>query len=246
MAVCIPARDEETTVGAIVRTVRTELMERIPVVDELVVVDDGSRDATAAVAEKNGALVLAAASGGDGAVAGGKGRAMRQAVEGTSADVVVFCDADLASFGPHFVTGLAGPLLADERLLLVKPRYTRSYRGIPGEGGRVTELVARPLIAALFPELASVSQPLAGETGVRRDVLDRVHLENGYGVEAALLVDVASIGGHKAVAECDLGVREHRNRPLSELAPQASEVMQALMARSRATASGAPGAPVRS
>lgn len=240
VAVCIPARNEEATVGAIVGSIHKELMVEVPVVDHLVVADDGSWDATAAVAEKNGADVVAVGRRG-GENGSGKGWAMRRAVEATSAEVIMFCDADLLSFGPHYVAGLVGPLLESDDLALVKPEYSRTYRGLPGEGGRVTELMARPLIAALFPRLAAVTQPLAGETAVTRSVLDRIELETGYGVEAALLVDVAEVVGPAAIAQCGLGTREHRNRPLAELASEASEVMRALMARAGVLPPGSPG-----
>ena len=246
VAVCIPARNEEATVGAIVASIHDELMVDVPVVDQLVVADDGSWDSTAAVAEKNGAHVVSVGRRGGADAGAGKGRAMRRGIEATSAEVVMFCDADLLSFGPHYVTGLVGPILSFDDLLLVKPEYSRPYRGVPGEGGRVTELTARPLIAALFPELAGVTQPLAGETASARSVLDSVDLESGYGVEAALLVDVARVAGPEAIAQCDLGIREHRNRPLAELAPEASEVMRALMGRAGMCAPGSPRSRARS
>ncbi|HUZ19015.1 MAG TPA: glucosyl-3-phosphoglycerate synthase [Acidimicrobiales bacterium] len=235
VAVCIPARDEERTVARVVAAVRYELVERTRIVDELVVIDDGSLDATAAVAERAGARVVPSTEGRCAArpAAIGKGGAMRRGVEVTTGDLVVFLDADVVNLRDHFVTGLLGPLLVRPDLVLVKGCYTRAYRGDPSGGGRVTELVARPAISLLFPSLAALSQPLAGETAVRRSVVEELELAEGYGVEMGLLLDVAGRHGAGAIAQVDLGVRVHRNRPLAELAPQAREVLAVALGRSR-------------
>lgn len=216
--------DEEATVGQVVAVIRDELMTDVPLVDELVVVDDGSVDGTAAVARAAGADVIAAAHH-------GKGQAMWKAVHATSGDLVVFCDADVRDFAPHFVTGLLGPLLLRDDVAFVKGFYKRPLDGRPDEGGRVTELVARPLIAALFPHLAAVAQPLAGECAARRDVYEQVPFVDGYGVDLGLIIDVAERFGIGAMAQCDLGVRVHRNRPLSDLGPQALAIVQVALGR---------------
>ena len=225
VCVFIPARDEAGTVGAIVSSIRSALCEACALVDEIVVVDDGSRDATAARAEEAGAVVLE----GPGL---GKGEAMRLAAG--RADLVVFLDADVENFGPHFVSGLLGPLLGAPGVVLVKGRYERALDGASGGGGRVTELVAKPVISLLFPWLAGVDQPLAGETAVRGCVLDELELAGGYGVEMGLLLDVPSRYGTGAIAQVDLGSRRHRNRPLAELAPQAREVLATALSRAGA------------
>lgn len=232
VSVCIPARDEEPTVAGVVAGVRRALTAAgggVDLVDEIVVVDDGSTDATAAAAARAGATVVRT-----GAPGGGKGEAMAAGLAATSGDLVVFLDADVENFGPHFVTGLLGPLLDDPAVVLVKAVYDRPLHGAPTGGGRVTELVARPVIDLLFPELAHVRQPLAGETALRRSVLGRVTLEGGYGVEMGLLVDVAEAFGTDAIAQVDLGVRVHRNRPLDQLRPQATDVLRAALARAGA------------
>ncbi len=242
VSVCIPARDEAGTLGPILSCVQSELVSGAGLVDEVVVVDDGSRDATAQVAEAAGARVVTTGSEGL-----GKGQALWRAVAESSGDLVVFCDADVANFGPHFVTGLLGPLLEAGEVALVKGFYQRPLDGAGRGGGRVTELVARPLIATLFPHLGGVIQPLAGETAATRQVLEQVAFAHGYGVELGLLIDVSTRWGTGSLAQVDLGVRVHRNRPLEELSVQALAVMQVALAKAGAASGPAvldrPGLP---
>ncbi len=231
IAVCIPARNEAATVGPIVDTIVTTLTDRsggLPLVDDVVVVDDGSDDGTADLARRAGARVIRSES-----LAGGKGQAMRSALIATEADLIAFVDADVTNFGPHFVTGLLEPLLMGDSVTLVKGYYRRPLHGSPDGGGRVTELVARPVIDLLFPHLAVIEQPLAGETAAPRWVLEKCGLADGYAVELALLIDVASLYGVDSIAQVDLGIRIHRNRPLDELRPQATDVLRAALARAR-------------
>jgi glucosyl-3-phosphoglycerate synthase len=237
ISVCLPARNEEATVGQVVKAIRTALMAQAPLVDELIVVDDGSTDRTATVARAAGAEVVAMSAidpgggGGGGCLSGGKGQAMWKAVYVSNGDLVVFCDADIRQFAPHFVTGLLGPLLLHDDVMFVKGFYDRPLDGRPAEGGRVTELVARPLIAALLPHLAAMTQPLAGECAARRQVFEAVPFVDGYGVDLGLVIDVAERFGVAAMAQCDLGERIHRNRPLSDLGPQALAVVQVALSR---------------
>ena len=224
VSVCIPARDEAATVAGVVSPVRPALEGPEPLVDELIVVDDGSTDATGAVAEAAGARVVRRSG------PPGKGRAMAAGVRASSGDIVVFLDADVRNVGLHFVHRLVEALLLDDGLVLVKGAYDRPGNGGTG-GGRVTELLARPLLRRFFPELAFLRQPLAGEVAVRRLALDGLVLEPGYGVELGMLVDVARWYGPAAVAEVDLGERIHRNRPLTELSAQADEVLAAVLTR---------------
>jgi len=234
VAVCLPARNEAATLGAIVSSVRSTLTGAgggADLVDDIVVVDDGSEDDTAAVARHGGARVITARTAG-----GGKGQAMAIALAETDAELLVFLDADVENFDPHYVTGLLGPLVFDPSpgrpdVALVKAFYDRPLHGEKGAGGRVTELVARPVIDLLFPHLGGVRQPLAGETAAPRTVLDKTGLAPGYGVELALLIDVAEHFGVEQVAQVDLGVRIHRNRPLTELRPQATDVLGAALRR---------------
>lgn len=231
VSVCIPARNEAGTVGPIVRTIVEALTtgsNGVPLVDEIVVVDDGSVDQTAEIAAGAGARVVSTGSSG-----GGKGQAMRASLEAAEGDIIAFVDADVTNFAPHFVTGLLGPLLIDDSVSLVKGFYHRPLHGAPDGGGRVTELMAKPVIGQLFPHLASIEQPLAGETAAPRWVLEKCGLADGYAVEMALLIDVAARFGVATIAQVDLGTRVHRNRPLAELRPQATDVLRAALSRAR-------------
>lgn len=217
ISVCIPARDEELTVGAVVSTIRCDLVERHALVDEIVVVDDGSRDQTAALATAAGARVISGP-------AAGKGDALWTSVASSIGDLVVWCDADVREFDSRFVVGLAAPMLLDEHIDFVKGWYERN-------SGRVTELTARPVISLLFPNLAGFVQPLSGEYAGRRTLLEELPFTTDYGVDIGLLIDVAERIGLGRMAQVDLGVRVHRNRPLEELTPQAEQVLRAALER---------------
>ncbi len=231
VSLCLPARDEAGTVGPIVARTRTALVERTGLVDEILVLDDHSADDTAAVARAAGARVVAAADVLSSHGAGhGKGEALWKSLHAAEGDLIVWCDADVVDFEPHFVVGLLGPLLSDRSVEFVKGCYERPGSD-GGTGGRVTELVARPLLALLFPELAAIRQPLAGEYAGRRELLEQVPFVEGYGVDLGLLIDIAERFGPGVLAEVDLGVRVHRNRPLGELAPQAAEILRMVLQR---------------
>jgi len=231
VSVVIPARDEEDTVAGIVRRVRDDLAG-VGLVDEIVVVDDGSSDRTSERARDAGARVVAAGSLlGDEGWGPGKGKAMWEGLYAASGELIVYLDADVTGFSAHYVTGLLGPLLLHPGTAFVKAFYERPLDGRSGEGGRVTELAARPLLSVLFPHLAGVVQPLAGECAARREVLEQVPFTHGYGVDLGLLVDVAALVGTNSLAQVDLDVRVHRNRPLAELSAQATAVLCAALDR---------------
>jgi glucosyl-3-phosphoglycerate synthase len=225
VSVCIPARDEAATIAGVVTPIVDVLCGVHGLVAEVVVADDGSVDGTGALAAALGARVVRRTG------RPGKGAAMAAAARLATGDVVVFLDADVRNFGSHFVTRLLEPFLLDDAVMLVKGSYRRPGDGGPAEGGRVTELLARPLLRRLFPELAFVRQPLAGEVAVRRTVLEDLNLEPGYGVEVGMLLDVAARYGPAAIAQADLGERVHRNRPLAQLTGQADEVLAAVLDR---------------
>jgi glucosyl-3-phosphoglycerate synthase len=230
-SLCIPARDEAATIGRIVETARRRLMEAVPLLDEILVVDDHSVDGTAEVASAAGAKVVHSADVLPGAGPGsGKGDAIWKSLAASSGDLVAWVDGDITDFGPRFVTGLLGPLVTYPSVAFVKGFYRRPGGGRAG-GGRVTELVARPLIARLFPHLAGIVQPLAGEYAGRREVLEALPIVCGWGVDLALVVDVVAGRGLPALAQVDLGTRRHRHRPLDELSPQALAILTTALRR---------------
>jgi glucosyl-3-phosphoglycerate synthase len=149
----------------------------------------------------------------------------------SSGDIVVWCDADVRDFSTRFISGMLGPLLTDSSVGFVKGFYERPDDGHVRGGGRVTELVARPLLTMCFPELGEIVQPLSGEYGGRRAVLEQLPFVEGYGVDIAMLIDIMNRFSAATIAQVDLGERIHRNRPLHELSPMAAQVMQAAMRR---------------
>jgi len=230
ISVVIPARNEERTVAAVVGAIARALIDDLPLVDELVVMDSDSTDATAKAAASAGAVVYRTAEVLPAAGSfPGKGEALWKSLAVTAGDLLVFIDADLTSWGPHFVSGLIGPLLAQPEVQLVKGFYTRVRTETDGststEGGRVTELVARPLISLWWPELAGVVQPLAGEWAARRGLMESLCIPVGYGVELATLMDTAARHGLDAVAQVDLGSRAHRHQANHDLALMAAELL---------------------
>ena len=236
VSVCLPARNEEATVGAIVERVAASA-----IVGEIVVIDDGSTDATATVAARAGATVVRESAllpeAGPGS---GKGNVLWKSLAACTGDIVCYLDADLRNFRAEYVERLCTPLLRDPGTMFVKAFYARSFEGAPTGGGRVTELVGRPLLSLLFPKLADVVQPLGGEYAARRSALEVLPFVEGWGVELALLIDMVERFGRDAVQQVDLGVREHRNRPLEELAPQALAILATGLARAGLTQLDAP------
>jgi len=230
VSVCIPCRDEAATVGPLVSSIRSELVQKRALVDELIVLDDRSTDDTAAVAASAGARVVdiqeVHAQHGEGH---GKGNALWASLMASEGDFVVWIDGDITSFTPDWIVRLVAPMLDDDTVALVKALSHRPTR--LGGGGRTTELVARPLMSLYYPELAGLHQPLSGEYAGRRSVLEQLPFVQGWGVEIAMLIDIARIHGPQAIAQIDLGTREHRHRSLHALSVQAAEVMATMLGR---------------
>jgi len=250
VSVVIPARDEQRTVGRVVSTLRQALVTDVPLVDEIVVMDSDSADATGRVARRAGATVHRARDvGPELGTFPGKGEALWKSLLVTDGDLLVFVDADLTRWGPHFVTGLLGPLLADPQVRLVKGFYERVRTERDGatstEGGRVTELVARPLLSLWWPELAGVVQPLAGEWAARRSLMESLSIPVGYGVELSTLLDTAARHGLDALAQVDLGSRAHKHQADHDLAVMAAELMVVAEARRAHPAAPPPDAVLR-
>ncbi|AJE41262.1 glucosyl-3-phosphoglycerate synthase [Streptomyces nodosus] len=244
VSVVLPALDEERTVGEIVSVIRRDLMRRVPLVDEIVVVDSGSTDRTSEVAAAAGARVvhrdtilprIPAVPG--------KGEVLWRSLLVTRGDIVCFVDADLREFSSDFVTGIVGPLLTDPGVDLVKAMYDRPLTVAgegaagavaAGQGGRVTELMARPLLNMHWPQLAGFVQPLGGEYAARRSLLERLPFPVGYGVELGMLVDALHLVGLDALAQVDVGVRIHRHqdgRALGRMAAAIYRTAQLRLAR---------------
>ncbi|MFI7286991.1 glucosyl-3-phosphoglycerate synthase [Streptomyces anulatus] len=232
VSVVLPALNEEATVGAIVATIRRELMEKVRLVDELVVIDSGSTDATAAVARAAGARVVHR----DAILPRipalpGKGEVLWRSLLVTSGEIVCFVDADLKDFSADFVSGTVGPLLTDPGVQFVKAMYDRPLGDTAGQGGRVTELVARPLLNLHWPQLAGFVQPLGGEYAVRRSLLERLPFPVGYGVELGLLVDALHTVGLDALGQVDVGVRKHRHQDGQALGRMAAAIYRTAQLR---------------
>ncbi|MFC7330987.1 glucosyl-3-phosphoglycerate synthase [Marinactinospora rubrisoli] len=240
VSVVLPARNESATVGGIVAAIRTALCETVPLVDEIIVIDSRSTDDTAGVAAEAGAAVYHQdAVRADLPAGSGKGEALWKSLFVATGDVLVFVDADLTAFRPGYVTGLLGPLLTDPALAYVKACYDRPLAGSAGpafDGGRVTELVARPLLNQYWPRLAGFVQPLSGEYAGRGDVLRRVPFVSHYGVELALLIDLLDEVGLDALAQVDLGEREHTHQSTADLGVMAAQIQHT--ARLRLARSG--------
>jgi glucosyl-3-phosphoglycerate synthase len=237
VATILPTRECAATIGPILDALAP--LRRLGLVDELVVVDADSPDGTAAVARQHGARVLLESELRPELGPGrGKGDAMWRAVGATDSELLVFLDADSTDFRPCFLTGLLGPPLLDPTVALVKGTFRRPLalggEVREGEGGRVTELVARPLLNLHFPALSGFAQPLAGEMAIRRDLFERLAVPVGYGVEIAMLIDALELAGLDGLAEVDLGARQNRHQSLRALSAMAGEVMVAVERRTGA------------
>jgi glucosyl-3-phosphoglycerate synthase len=245
VSVVVPARECADTIGDIAATLAA--MRERDLIDQVLVIDADSADGTAEIAARAGAQVVSEnALMPEFGPARGKGDAMWRALRACEGDIVCYLDGDSGHFGEHFVSGTVGPLLFVPGLEYVKAFFRRPFRnGNPEDGGRVTELTARPLLRRFWPELADMRQPLAGEMAARRDLLLRMPFSTGYAVETALLLDVHAAVGASALAQVDLDIRQNDHKTLPELAPMADEVLAAAAVRlQRRGLLAADGAPV--
>ncbi|GGU88515.1 glucosyl-3-phosphoglycerate synthase [Streptomyces filipinensis] len=232
ISVVLPALDEEETVGDIVAVIRHDLVEQVPLVDEIVVVDSGSTDRTSEVAAAAGARVVHR----DEILpriptVPGKGEVLWRSLLVTGGDILCFVDADLREFSADFVSGIVGPLLTEPDVDLVKAMYDRPLAGTAGQGGRVTELMARPLLNMHWPQLAGFVQPLGGEYAARRSLLEQLPFPVGYGVELGMLVDALHLAGLDALAQVDVGVRKHRHQDGQALGRMAAAIYRTAQLR---------------
>ena len=234
ITVVLPTREVADTIGLIVE----RLQGLAPLIDQILVVDAASGDGSAEIAAAGGAEVhqeseLLADFG----PVLGKGDAMWRALAVTRGELVVYLDSDTPDFSPHFATGLLGPLMCEPDVRFLKGHFRRPFtapdgREYPNDGGRVTELTARPLLSAFFPDLAAFAQPLAGEVAARRELFERLPFATGYAVEIAMLLHSCdALGGTDGMAQVDLEIRHNRHQPLSALAPMAREVLGAVLER---------------
>ena len=243
VSVVLPALDEEATVGEVVASIRPLVGT---LVDELVVLDSGSADRTAEVALAAGARVVRRTDVlTELEPLPGKGEVLWRSLAATSGDLLAFVDSDLVDPDPMFVPTLLGPLLLEPDIHLVKGFYRRPLStedsAAGSGGGRVTELMARPLLSALRPELSGVIQPLSGEYAGTRDLLEAVPFASGYGVEIGLLLDAHGLVGLPGIAQVNLGVRRHRNQPLAALGVMARQILSTALARCGVLPAGVTG-----
>ncbi|MFW5857529.1 MAG: glucosyl-3-phosphoglycerate synthase [Planctomycetota bacterium] len=239
ISLCIPTLNEEKTIGKEIVLFKSELMDRYPLLDEIAVIDSGSEDKTAEIARSYGADVyLSRDILPELGEKRGKGENLWKAIYQLKGDIIVYVDADIKNIHPRFVYGLVAPLINNPETKYVKAFYDRplafSTGSRPSGGGRVTEILIRPLFSLFFPELATIIQPLSGEYAVRREVLDRIRFPIGYGVETSHLIDVYEKWGLSAFAQTDLDQRVHRNQETRALAKMAFGILQVFFSRLKA------------
>lgn len=236
ISLCFPTLNEEATIGKEILVIRTELMDRHPLVDEIVVIDSSSKDKTRQVAERYGAKVFESKDilpkhGSH----RGKGENLWKSLYALQGDLIVWVDADISNIAPKFVYGLIGPLLEDDAVGYVKGFYERPIRstsGIaPSGGGRVTEILVRPIFSLFYPELARLVQPLSGEYAGRRSLLERLSFSVGYGVELGHLIDIYHQFGIGALAQVDLDLRIHRNQTTEALGRMSYGILNTFLDR---------------
>jgi glucosyl-3-phosphoglycerate synthase len=236
ISLALPALNEEETVGKVITTAKRDLMDRVPLLDEIVLIDSNSTDKTRDIARKLGIPVyihqeILPQYG----ARTGKGEALWKSLYVTHGDIILWIDTDIVNIHPRFLYGILGPFLLRPDIIFVKGFYRRPItvngKAQPGGGGRVTELTARPLLNLFYPELSGVIQPLSGEYGGRRSALEKVPFSSGYGVETGLLIDIFEKYGLNAIGQVDLLERVHHNQQLESLSKMAFAIIQTVMRR---------------
>ncbi len=236
ISLCIPTLNEEKTIGKEVVLFKSELVDRYPLLDEIAVIDSGSTDRTIEVAASFGASVyLSADILPQMGFKRGKGENLWKAIYQLQGDIIVYVDADIKNIHPRFVYGLVAPLIYRPEIKYVKAFYDRplalSKEIRPSGGGRVTEILVRPLFSLFFPELTAIIQPLSGEYAVRREILERIPFPVGYGVETSHLIDVYDGWGIEAFAQTDLDKRVHRHQATRDLGKMSFGILRTFLKR---------------
>ncbi len=239
ISLCLPTLNEEKTIGKEVIIFKSEMMERYPLLDEIAVIDSGSTDKTLEVAKNYGAdTYLASDILPNLEPKRGKGENLWKAIYQLKGDIIVYVDADISNIHPRFVYGLLAPLIYRDEVKYVKGFYDRPLAlsgGIRSTGGgRVTEILVRPLFSLFFPDLTAMIQPLSGEYAVRREILEAIAFPIGYGVETSHLIDVYSKFGLEAFAQTDLDKRVHENKPTQDLGKMSFGILQTFIKRAKA------------
>ncbi len=239
ISLCLPTLNEEKTIGKELIIFKSELVERYPLIDEIAVIDSGSEDNTLEVAKNYGAdTYLASDILPDLEPKKGKGENLWKAIYQLEGDIIVYVDADISNIHPRFVYGLVAPLIHRDEVQYVKAFYDRplAFSGNvrASGGGRVTEILVRPLFSLFFPELTGIIQPLSGEYAVRREVLEKIAFPIGYGVETSHLIDVYHNYGLQAFAQTDLDKRVHENKPTQALGKMSFGILQTFIKRAKA------------
>lgn len=235
VSIILPALNEVATIGTIIAYIREYFIEEYSLVDEIVVIDGGSTDGTIEISRDEGALVYNLNEIISEVQGVGKGIALWKSQFVANGDILLFIDADILDFDKRFINGLLGPLLTDDSLCFVKAFYKRPLIIDSGRyenyGGRVTELLVRPLLSTLIPELAQIAQPLAGEYAIRRSVSEQLPFWSGYGVEIGLIFDLFEYCGLSSIAQVDMEVRNHRNRDITELGRMAFGILHVMLSK---------------
>lgn len=233
VSLVIPTFNEESTIGNIITITKRRLTDTLPLLDEIIVMDGDSDDNTVRYAQESGATVYKVNEIGDKNTPKGKGTALYKSLSVAQGDIIVCIDADIKNFDERFVYGLIAPLLYDEKRAFVKGYYTRPMVvndiTLDNYGGRVTEILIRPFLSSFYPELARLFQPLAGEYSFRKDTISRLPFYSGYSVEIGLVLDLYKQCGLSAIAQVDMDIRCHRNRPVVDLGKMAFGILQVLL-----------------